>query len=95
VSESPLGMRRVKLKPQFGSQYRELPADHWLPAWQAAMRRAERVWRADGADALIRGRLLPDEHFDFPGGKPRPADWYVTPERLSDPNRAELQLKPW
>jgi hypothetical protein len=67
-------------------------ADHWLPAWQAAMRRAERVWRETGADALLRGRLLPDEHFEFKGGKPRPVDWYIAPERLSDTKRAELQL---
>jgi hypothetical protein len=85
-------MRRAKLKPQFGSQYPELPADHWLPAWQAAMRRAERVGRTAGADTLLRGRLLPDEHFEFKGGKPRPVDWYIAPERLSDTKRAELQL---
>ncbi len=86
------GLRRALLDPKFGPLYPELPAGHWLPAWQAATRRAERVWREAGADALIQGRLLPEEHFQFRGGEPRPASWYVAPERLSDPTRAELRL---
>lgn len=84
-------MRHAKLKPQFVTQYPEVPPDRWLPAWQAATRRAERVWRELGAEALLRGRLLPDEHFDFQGGKPRPAYWYVAQERLSDATAAEPQ----
>jgi hypothetical protein len=78
-------LRRALLDPRFGSIYPEIPAGHWLPAWQAAMRRAERLWRDVGPDALIEGRLLPDEHFKFRGGKPRELGWYVEPQRLSDP----------
>ena len=48
--------------------------------------------REIGPEAMVQDRLLSDDHFDFRGGKPRPIDWYVTPERLSDPNVAELQL---
>jgi hypothetical protein len=48
------------------------------------MRRADRVWRDAGPDALISGRLLPDEHFRFRGGKPRGLAWLPVPERLSD-----------
>lgn len=84
-------LRTVFLDPKFGALYPELPAGHWIPAWQAASRRAERVWREAGADALIQGRLLSEEHFRFRGGKPRPPTWYVTPERLSDPTDAELE----
>jgi hypothetical protein len=72
------GLRCAKVKSEPGSLYHELPADHWIPAWQAAIRRAECL------------RL--DEHFQFRGGSPRPAGWYAMPERLSDPTAAELQL---
>jgi hypothetical protein len=82
--------RVARLDPKFGALYRELPAGHWLPAWQAAMRRAERLWKEGDAEALVRDRLLPDEHFDFKGGKSRPDGWCVTPERLSDPSEIEL-----
>jgi hypothetical protein len=84
------GLRRARLDPKFGSLYPEIPAGHWLPAWQAATRRAERVWREAGAEALLEGRLLAEEHFQFRGGTPRSAGWYVVPERLTDPTRAEI-----
>ena len=83
-------LRRTRLDPKFGFLYPEIPAGHWIPAWQAATRRAERLWREEGADALLRGRILPEEHFQFRGGRPRGAGWYVEPERLSDPTRAEI-----
>lgn len=83
--------RQARLNPKFGWLYPELPAGEWQPAWQAAMQVAERLWREDGSDALVRDRLLPPEHFDFQGGSPRSVDWYVTTERLSDAT-AELAL---
>ena len=89
------GQRRAKLKPEFRSLYPELPVNQWLPAWGVATRRAETVWRDSGADALVQGRLLSDEHFEFRGGEPRPVDWYVIPERLSDPERSEVGLENW
>jgi len=64
--------------------YPELPAGEWLPAWEASMQIAERLWQEGGVGALVRDRLLRPEHFDFQGGTPRSPDWYVTPERLSD-----------
>ena len=85
------GIRRARLNPKFGWRYPELPAGEWLPAWQAAMQIAERLWQEDGSEALIRDRLLSAEHFDFQAGTPRSVDWYVTPERLSDAT-AELVL---
>jgi hypothetical protein len=80
------------LNPKFRALYPELRAGCWLTAWQAAVTRAERLWRDVGPEALIQGRLLSDEHFQFRGGSPRPAGWYAMPERLSDPTAAELQL---
>ncbi|HEX2249971.1 MAG TPA: hypothetical protein VHH32_06450 [Gemmatimonadales bacterium] len=78
------------LNPKFAALYPELSAGLWLSAWQATVRRAERVWREAGAEAVIFDRLLPDEHFDFRGGRPRDPDWHFIPERLSDPTLAEL-----
>ncbi len=88
VSVAPL--RRTRLDPKFGSLYPEIPAGHWIPAWQAATRRAERLWRETGPEALLDGRILPEEHFQFRGGRSRGASWYVTAERLSDPTEAEI-----
>ena len=82
-------LRRTRLDPKFGSLYPEIPAGHWIPAWQAATRRAERLWREVGPEALLGDRILPEEHFQFRGGRPRSAGWYVEPERLSDPTPAE------
>ena len=84
------GPRRTRLDPKFGSLYPEIPAGHWLPAWQAATRRAERLWREQGPEALLEDRLLSDKHFQFRGGIPRPGGRYVVPERLTDPTRAEI-----
>jgi hypothetical protein len=77
------------LDAKFESLYPELTVGEWVPAWQAALRRAERVWLQEGAEALIFDRLLPDQHFHFRGGIPRLANWHVIPERLSDPSPAE------
>ena len=86
-----MGLRRAKLKSEFGSLYPELPAEHWVPALQLVIRRAERIWRERGAQALIGDRLLPDEHFDFKGGRRRASAWRIQTERLSDSrsNRVE------
>jgi len=84
------GLRRTRLDPQFGPLYSEIPAGHWIPAWQAATRRAERLWREEGAEALVEGRLLNENHFQFRGGTPRAGGHYVVPERLTDPTRAEI-----
>jgi hypothetical protein len=82
--------RYTLLVPKFASLYPELPANRWMPAWDAAMRRAQQVWREAGAEALVYTRLLPEEHFEFRGGQARPSDWYLKPERLSDPTTAEI-----
>ena len=82
-------LRHTRLNPKFRSLYPEIPAGQWIPAWEAATRRAVRLWRDVGAEALLEERVLPEEHFQFRGGKSRSPDWYVEPERLSDPTRAQ------
>jgi hypothetical protein len=77
-------LRLARLDPKFESLYPELHAGEWLPAWEAAMQVAVRLWQEDGSEALIRDRLLSPEHFDFQGGSARSVDWYVTAERMSD-----------
>jgi hypothetical protein len=84
-------LRQTRLNPSFGWLYPELPAGQWLPARQAAMQIADRLWLQDGSEALVRDRLLPQEYFEFQGGTPRSVDWYVTAERLSD---ATVELAP-
>jgi hypothetical protein len=78
--------RRALLKPSFRSLYPELPAGVWLPAWEAALKRAEHLWEREGAVAMTATRLLSDDHFEFDGGVAREPGWYVRPERLSDPS---------
>ena len=84
------GLRRARLNPKFAPLYPEIPAGYWLPAWQAATRRAERLWRESGPEALVEERLLADEHFEFRGGTRRSPAWYPVPERLTDPTTAEI-----
>ncbi len=84
------GHRHALLDPEFGLLYPEIPPGQWLPAWEASMRRAHRLWREAGPEALVQSRLLPEEHFQFTGGQPRDLGWYVVPERLSDPTPVEV-----
>jgi hypothetical protein len=86
-------VRCARLEPEYASLYPEIPAGKWLPAWQVASRRAERVWLEAGADALVQRRLLSERHFQFRGGSARPVSWYINPGRLSDPTPAELSLR--
>ena len=84
-------LRLCRLIPEYHFSYQDLPSGQWMPAWEAAVRRADQVWWESGADALTRERLLSEDHFQFRGGEPRPPGWYPTPERLSDPTAAELR----
>jgi hypothetical protein len=73
--------RLTLLNHQFGALYPSIPVNQWLPAWEAARRRAEQLWFEVGP-AVVQSRILPEEHFHFRGGKPRSTNWY--PERSSD-----------
>jgi hypothetical protein len=76
--------RRIMLKPEFAGLYPELPVGQWLDALEAAMRRAERLWFEHGPAALMRGRLLSDEHFEFAGGRSRKNRQPRALERMAD-----------
>jgi hypothetical protein len=76
--------RRTMLKPEFAELYPELPVGEWLDALDAAMRRAERLWFELGPAALVSGRILSDEHFEFAGGKKRKNGQPRTLERMGD-----------
>jgi hypothetical protein len=79
--------RRTMLKPEFAELYPELPGGQWLDALEAAMRRAERLWFEYGAAALMSGRLLSNEHFEFAGGKNRRDRQARALERMADHHR--------
>ena len=83
--------RLAVLDPKFRFLYPELPAGQWLPALDAAIWQADRLWLEAGADALLRDRVLPDKHFQFWGGSPRRLGWYITPERLCDRTTPEIR----
>jgi hypothetical protein len=68
VTAAPTG-REVRLRPEYGEVYPELPAGLWLPADQVA---AVVVRRASAARRLaIHRRTLDPAHFEFRGGQPR------------------------
>ena len=86
--------RLVRLDPEFGSRYPEIPAGEWLPAVMAAAWQADRLWLESGPEALRQRRVLPDQHFQFRGGTPRKSGWYITPERLIDRTPSDLENGP-
>lgn len=59
--------REARLRPEFEELYRGLCAGAWEPAAILADRLlAECLLR--GSENAIRGRVLPDAHFEFRGG---------------------------
>ena len=59
--------REARLRPQFAELYPGVRAGEWIGAAVLADTvLAERLLR--GSETAIRGRVLPDAHFDFRGG---------------------------
>ena len=77
--------RLAWLRPEFASQYPELPPGVWVTAMSAAwvvigsVFGSSREWPGQGS------RVLPDEHFMFRDGAARPADWLGPLSRADDP----------
>jgi hypothetical protein len=76
--------RESRVRPGFGQLYPEL-----RPGWDAAQvvahRVADRILTRRGYAALLKGRVLPDAHFEFRGGSSiRPGGRL---SRLSDGSR--------
>lgn len=59
--------RETRVRPGFGPMYPELRSG-WEAAQEAARRLADRIVSRQGYAALMKGRVLPDEHFEFRGG---------------------------
>ncbi len=63
-----VGVREARLHPEFAQLYPGIPAGEWLCAAVLADRvLVGRLLR--GASSAIRGRVLPEEHFEFRGGE--------------------------
>jgi hypothetical protein len=59
--------RETRVRPGFGHLYPELRPG-WDVAQDAARRLADRILTKQGYAALLKGRVLPDDHFEFRGG---------------------------
>ena len=59
--------RETRLRPGYGHAYPELRPG-WEVAQSVAARVADRLLSRHGYAALLRRRVLPDEHFEFRGG---------------------------
>jgi hypothetical protein len=62
--------REARLRPESGMLYPSLRPGEWIVAAVLADRvLADLILRGSGA--ALRGRVLPEEHFDFRGGRSR------------------------
>jgi hypothetical protein len=59
--------RETRMRPGYGHVYPELRPG-WEAAQRVAARVADRLLSRHGYAALLRRRVLPDEHFEFRGG---------------------------
>jgi len=59
--------RETRVRAGFGHLYPELRPG-WDAAQNAARRLADRLLARQGYAALLKGRVLADEHFEFRGG---------------------------
>jgi hypothetical protein len=76
--------RETRVRPGFGHMYPELRSG-WEVAQEAARRLTDRLLARRGYAALLKGRVLPEEHFEFRGGSSmRPGGRF---SRLSDGHR--------
>lgn len=59
--------REMRVRSGYGHLYPELRAG-WEAAQAAARRVADRLLSQQGYAALLKGRILPEAHFEFRGG---------------------------
>jgi hypothetical protein len=62
--------REARPKPEFRHLYPEASPEAWLPAETLARQVSDRVLARQGYAGLLRGRVLPESHFEFRGGPP-------------------------
>jgi hypothetical protein len=80
---SPI-LRKTCLKPEYATRYPEIPANIWLGAAGVAARVAARLRHSSGPGNSSAERVLPDEHFEFRGGRRRRRTWLGPGSRLGE-----------
>ena len=79
--------RETRVKSGFGHLYPEARGGAWEPASGVARRVADRVLARQGYAALLHGRVLPEDHFEFRGGPPKDLRPGGRVSRLADSKR--------
>ena len=77
-------LRKTCLKPEYASLYPEVPPNIWLGAAGVAAHVAARFRRSSGFNDWLPKRVLPDEHFEFRGGRRRRQTWSGPGSRLGE-----------
>lgn len=79
--------REARVKNGHGHLYPEARTGAWEAASAVARRVADRVLARQGYAALLHGRVLPEDHFDFRGGPPNDLRPGGRVSRLADTKR--------
>ncbi|MEP6574158.1 MAG: hypothetical protein ABJD11_15770 [Gemmatimonadota bacterium] len=75
--------REARLRPQFARLYPSLRAGQWELAAEIGSRIL--MWQLQQFGPVALGeRLLPESHFEFRGGEPRPAEEAPRKSRVTD-----------
>jgi len=70
ATESAVPMRQVRLRPASAPLYPTLQPGEWHSAATLAARLLTEAARMKGSDTrAVRERILPEEHFEFRGGR--------------------------
>ena len=77
-------LRKTCLKPEYASLYPEVGSNIWLGAAGVAARVAARLRGSGDPDDSLPKRVLPDEHFEFRGGRRRRQSWSGPGSRLGE-----------
>jgi hypothetical protein len=77
-------LRKTCLKPEYASLYPEVSPNIWLGAAGVAARVAARLRTSADSNDRPPKRVLPDEHFEFRGGRPRRQSWKGPGSRLGE-----------
>lgn len=68
-------MREARLKPEFADHYPGVPAGEWQSVGALLDRLvAQFLLARERSGAVLQGRLLDEEHFEFRGAADRPPD---------------------
>ena len=65
-------MREARLRPEFAHLYPGLTPGHWESAARVAEAVLANLMLQEMAESPASERVLPEEHFEFRGGRPAP-----------------------